>query len=103
MCIRDSNIPEDEHVDFVRGCRKLHKMLLRYLGSFQAWLYDCNAEGLDYHFPLKEDGEQEVLVQPSLPVMVGNGPLCELVLEDELDVFLEPWHVAGHSLVEYPM
>eukprot|EP00959_Pyramimonas_sp_CCMP1952_P440523 9223114-Pyramimonas_sp.AAC.1 len=34
------NMPDDEHVDFVRGCRKLRNMLLQYLGSFQAWLCD---------------------------------------------------------------
>eukprot|EP00959_Pyramimonas_sp_CCMP1952_P353008 7395590-Pyramimonas_sp.AAC.1 len=78
-------MPYDEHVDFVRGCRKLHNMLLQYLGSFQAWLYDCNAEGLDYHFPLKEDGEHQAHVQPPLPAMLGNEPFCELILEDELD------------------
>ena len=91
---------EDHHVEFVRGCRRFHNMLLQCLGSFQAWLYDYNAEGLDYHFPTDEDREEleQVQTEPLQPASQD-----ELILVDELDGFLEPWTVAINSLVEYPM
>eukprot|EP00959_Pyramimonas_sp_CCMP1952_P149008 3117754-Pyramimonas_sp.AAC.1 len=94
-------MPEDEHVEFVRGCRRIHKLLLQYLGSFQAWLYDSHTDGLGYHFPLKGDAELPPPAQAEPSEFTGVTSV-ELVLEDELGGFLEPWKVAGHALVEYP-